>query len=96
MSVESALRRIAEAESEAGIRDDDRDQQFGSYEKTLRALEDVAADDEDEGVAVVTSWIVEQIQSAEARPGSRAVRRRARRFCLENGYDIGNDDWLGV
>jgi len=67
-----------------------------AYEKTLRALKAVDADDDDEGVEVVTEWIVERIRDDETFPGSRAVRRRAAKFCRENGYEIRNDEWLGV
>jgi hypothetical protein len=96
MSIDTAIERIAAAESEAKIRDGDRDQQHEVYEKTFRALEDVTPDDDDEGIAVVTDWIVEQIRADGKRPGSRAVRRRARQYCQKNGYEIGNDDWLGA
>lgn len=96
MPVERALDRIANAESEAGLREKDRDDQYEAYEKTLRALEDIDADDNDEGITVVTEWIIEQLQSTDKRPNSRAVRRRARQFCERNGYDISNNEWLGV
>jgi hypothetical protein len=49
MSVESALERIAEAETAEGRRDDDREDQYEAYENTLRALEDVTPEDDDEG-----------------------------------------------
>ena len=82
MSINAAIERIAEAESEAKIRDDDRDQQHEVYERTFRALEDVTPDD-DEGITVVTEWIVERIRATGERPSSRAVRRRARQYCQE-------------
>lgn len=96
MSVESALERIAEAETAEGRRDDDREDQYEAYEKTLRALEDVTPEDDDEGVTVVTEWIIERMQSSGERPSSREVRQRARKFCRENGYEVGDDDWLGA
>ena len=96
MSIDTAIERIAEAESEANVRDDDREQQHEVYEKTFHALEDVAPDDEDEGITVVTEWIVEQIQSTGKRPSSRAVRRRARQYCQNNGYAVSDNDWLGA
>jgi hypothetical protein len=96
MSIETALGRIEDAESAEGRRDDDRDDQYEAYEKTLRALEDVTPDDDDEGVTVVTDWIVDRMQSTGERPSSRAVRKRAREYCEANDYDVGNDDWLGV
>jgi hypothetical protein len=38
------------------------------------------------GSEVVTDWIVEQMETTGKRPGSRAVRRRAAKFCRSNGY----------
>lgn len=96
MSIETALDRITKAESEAKLPDDDRAQQHEVYEKTFRALEDVTPDDDDEGISVVSEWIVEQIQANRERPSSRAVRRRARKYCQENGHEIGDNDWLGA
>lgn len=96
MLIDTAIERITEAEAEAGLRDDDRDQQHEVYEKTFRALEDVTPDDDDEGSTVVTDWIVEEIRTTGERPTSRAVRRRARRYCEDNGYEVSNNDWLGA
>lgn len=67
-----------------------------TYKKTLDELRSLVPDDEDEGVTVVGNWIIEQIETKEKLPASRAVRRRARKFCNANGYPIGNDSWLGV
>lgn len=96
MNIQTAIERISEAESEAGIGKGDREQQHEVYEKTFRALEDATPDDDDEGVLVMTEWIVERIQTTGNRPGSRAVRRRAAKYCRENGIEVGNNDWLGV
>ena len=96
MDIDAALQRIAEAESEGDISKDDREQQHEVYEKTFRALEEVTPDDDDEGITVVSKWIAEQIQSTGKRPGSRAVRQRARKYCQKNGYEIGDNDWLGA
>lgn len=96
MSIETAIERITEAESSDGMRDDDRDDQYEAYERTFRALQDVTPDDDDEGVVVVTDWIVEQLHSTGDRPSSRAVRQRARKYCQQNGYEIGDNDWLGA
>ena len=95
MTVESAMDRIGTAD-DSRTETDDREQQYEMYRKTLQALEDIEADDDDEGVAVVANWIVEQIETAEKRPSSRAVRRRAREFCRKNGYEIPDDSWLGT
>lgn len=93
MTIDSALRRIREADDTRTDRDV-RDQQYEMYEKTLKALEEIDEDDENEGVAVVTAWIIEQIETAGDRPSSRSVRRRARQFCRNNGYDLPDDSWL--
>ena len=96
MSIESALDRIAAAEDDADVEDDDREQQHEVYEKTFRALEDVTPDDNDEGITVVSRWIADQIRADGKRPRSRAVRRRAREYCQKNGYEVGDNDWLGA
>jgi hypothetical protein len=94
-TVAAAMKRIVEANQK--LADDDRlGSQRRAYEKTLRALKAIDADDDDEGIEVVTDWIVEQIAEKGERPGSRAVRRRAAKFCRTNGYEIRNDEWLGV
>lgn len=96
ISIETAIDRITDAEADADLSDDDREQQHEVYEKTFRALADVTPDDNDEGVTVVSKWIADQIRSNEKRPTSRAVRRRGRKYCQENGYDVSNNDWLGI
>ncbi|MFW5905919.1 MAG: hypothetical protein ACOCUO_03660 [archaeon] len=70
--------------------------QWEAYEKTLRALKAIDADDKDEGIEVITDWIIEQIREKGKLPGSRGVRRQAAKFCRANGYEIRNDEWLGV
>lgn len=94
-TIATAMKRIAEA-ADALPREDFDESQREAYEKTLQELKDVEADDEDEGIEVVSDWIVEQIQDKEKLPGSRAVRRRAAEFCRANGHEISNDEWLGV
>lgn len=93
-AVAAAMKRIVEANDERNPDPLARSQRT-AYEKTLRALKAVEADD-DEGVEVVTDWIVERIRETGTPPGSRTVRRRAAEFCRENGYAVRNDDWLGV
>lgn len=95
MSVESAMRRIREVDTSLA-EPDDKEQQHEMYRKTLRALEDIAADDEDEGITVMTNWIIEQMEQTGERPSSKAVRRRAREFCQNNDYEIPDDSWLGA
>jgi hypothetical protein len=90
------MRRIADAnELAAGIEEaSDHEQHHEMYRKTLEALVDIDADDENEGVAVVTEWIIEQLEDG-TRPSSEAVRRRARQFCEHSGYELPDDSWLG-
>ena len=94
-TVAAAMKRIVEAVDalpDAELRGSQRE----AYEKTLRELEAIDADDEDEGIRVVADWIVERIHDDENLPGSRDVRRRAATFCRENGYEIRNDEWMGI
>ncbi|MFB6150405.1 MAG: hypothetical protein ABEJ40_01235 [Haloarculaceae archaeon] len=94
-TVAASMKRITEASRSLPRRD-----RFGSqreaYEKTLRALKSIDADDDDEGVESVTDWIVERIEEKGKLPSSRDVRRRAAKFCRSNGYEVRNDQWLGV
>lgn len=94
-TIAAAMKRIVEA---AGPLPNKRigDSQREAYEKTLRALKAIDADDDDEGIAVITDWIVDRIREDETLPGSRDVRRQAAEFCRSNGYRIRNDEWLGV
>jgi hypothetical protein len=94
-SVAASLRRLLAVSEEAGLADEFRERE-DAYEKTLRALEDVDADDEDEGIAVVTAWIVERVQEGGALPKSRRVRNHAADFCRDNDYEIRDDSWLGA
>lgn len=72
------------------------DSQREAYEKTFRELKAIDADDDDEGIAVIRDWIVDQVTEKGKLPGSRGVRREAAKFCRENGYEIRNDEWLGI
>jgi hypothetical protein len=93
-TVAEAMKRVVEA-SEA-LPEPLRGSQREAYEKTFRALENVDADDDDRGIRVVRDWLLERIRDDETLPGSRAVRREAAPFCRESGYDIRDDEWLGV
>jgi hypothetical protein len=94
MSVTAAMRRI-EGADDTDVEPNDREQKYEMYEKTLRALEDIDADDEDEGITVVTNWIIEQIETEGTLPSSKAVRRRAERFCQRNEYAVPASEWIG-
>lgn len=94
-TVAAAMRRIVEAADEL------QSAEFGSsqyegYERTFRELQAIDAVDDDEGIPVVADWVVERVREKEQLPGSRDVRRRAAKFCRANGYEIRNDEWLGV
>lgn len=67
-----------------------------AYERTLRALAAKDEADGDEGIAVVTDWIVERIHETGQMPKSRRVRKRAAKFCRENGYRVRDDEWPGA
>lgn len=70
--------------------------QYDAYMKTFRELKAIDADDDDEGIQLLSDWIVQQIHENEKLPGSRGLRRKAAAFCREQGYEIRNDEWLGV
>lgn len=94
-TIAAAMKRIAEAA--AGYQSMDLSgSQRDAYEKTFRALKAIDADDDDEGVRVIREWIVDRIHDEEELPGSRDVRRRAAEFCRTNGYQVRNDEWLGI
>lgn len=93
-TVAAAMKRVVEASG--ALPEDLRGSQREAYEKTFRALKSVDADDDDRGIRVVRDWILERIRDDGTLPGSRAVRREAASFCRENGYEIRNDEWLGV
>lgn len=70
--------------------------QLNAYERTFQELQAIDADDDDEGIQVIGDWLVEQVLEKGKLPGSRAVRRQAAKFCRSNGYEVRNDEWLGV
>lgn len=94
-TVATAMKRVVEAS--VGLPHRDR---FGSqreaYLKTFEALRDLDGDDDDALVSAVADWSTEQIHENDKVPGSRSVRRQAAKLCRANGYQIRNDDWLGV
>jgi len=60
-SVAASLRRLEAVSQETGLREQFRERR-DACERTPRALEDVEEDDEDEGIAVVTAWAVEEMR----------------------------------
>lgn len=94
-TVAAAMKRVIEA-SEPLPRTVRRGTPWAAYEKTFQALHSIEADDEDEGITVISDWIVERISADQELPGSRAVRREAASWCREQGYQVSSDDWLGI
>jgi hypothetical protein len=94
-TVAAALRRIEAASSRWDHREAFRERR-DDYEKTLRALEDVTGDDDDEGITVVAEWIVGELAEKDRVPKSRRVRKRAASYCRDDGYEVRDDDWLGA
>ncbi len=70
--------------------------QYDAYRRTFLALRAIDADDDDEGIQAISDWIIERIHDKGKLPGSRDVRRQAAKFCRSEGYEIRNDEWLGV
>jgi hypothetical protein len=94
-SVARTLKRIVEAGD--GIQNAElRHSQWEAYERTLRALVEIDADDDDETVRIVGNWIIEQVEENEAYPSSRRVRKEAAAVCRRHGYEIRDDEWLGA
>lgn len=94
-TVARAMKRVVEAVDALPYAELD-DSQRDAYARTFRELEAVSPDDENEGIRAVADWIVERTRESETAPGSRDVRRRAAEFCRENGYEVRDDEWLGV
>ncbi|MFC3478505.1 DUF5789 family protein [Halobacterium litoreum] len=94
-TVAAALRRIRAASDEAGRRAQFRAKEE-AFERTLQSLESLSEDDEDEGIAVVTAWILDSLDANGKLPESRRVRKQAVAFCRANGYEVRNDSWLGA
>ncbi|MFC7071066.1 hypothetical protein [Halobaculum lipolyticum] len=94
-TVAAAMKRIVEA-ADALQNATLEGSQWEGYERTLRELKAIDAADDDEGIRAIADWVVEEIRENRALPGSRAVRREAAKFCRANGYEVRNDEWLGV
>lgn len=94
-TVAGAMKRVVEASATLADPEFPASQRDG-YEQTFVALEDVDADDEDEGIAYIREWIVDRIEEKGKLPGSRDVRREAAKFCRRNDYPVRDDEWLGI
>jgi len=94
-TVAAAMKRIVEASTT--LRSTDLSwSQRKAYEMTFEELEAIDADDDDEGIRVIRDWITDRIHDEERLPSSREVRREAAKFCRANGYQVRNDEWLGI
>ena len=94
-TVAAAMKRVVEASKT--LRNTDFSwTQRKAYEKTFQELKAIDADDDDEGIQAISDWIVKRIRDKELLPTSRAVRREAAKFCRTNGYEVRNDEWLGI
>jgi hypothetical protein len=94
-TVAAAMKRVIEATKTLPNTDLPWSQRK-AYEMTFQELKAVDADDDDEGIQVISDWIIEHISDKEKLPDSRDVRRQAAKFCRTNGYQVRNDEWLGI
>ncbi|GAB3701389.1 DUF5789 family protein [Halorubrum pallidum] len=94
-AVAVAMKRVVEA-AETLPNEEFGRSQHEAFERTFRALSDVDELDDEEGVRAVADWVVGEIRETQTVPGSRDVRRHAAKYCRENGYEVRDDEWLGV
>jgi hypothetical protein len=94
-TVAAAMKRILEA-AETLPDETLKGSQWTAYDRTFQELEAIDAVDDDEGIDVIADWVVGRIHEKGTLPGSRAVRREAAKLCRTSGYEIRNDEWLGV
>jgi len=94
-AVATAMKRVVEAAETLESVDFGRSQRT-AFERTFRALSDIDELDDEEGVRAIADWVVDRIDEKGSVPGSRDVRRQAATYCRKNGYEIRNDEWLGV
>jgi len=93
MRVERAIQRLREL-SEGRCGTTAVRPKLELYQLTLRELDEITPDADDQGVLVVVEWI-ESYADVEGRlPPSKAVRERAARYCRDRGYDVAADSWL--
>ena len=94
-AVATAMKRVVEAASTLP------DEEFGrsqheAFERTFRALSDINEVDDEGPVRAIADWVVDRIRERETVPGSRDVRREAAKHCRAHGYEVRDDEWLGV
>ncbi|CDK40933.1 uncharacterized protein BN903_29 [Halorubrum sp. AJ67] len=89
------MKRVVEAAADLENADFGRSQ-HEAFERTFRALSDIDELDDEEGVRAIADWVVDRINEKESVPGSRDVRRQGAKYCRKNGYEVRDDEWLGV
>ncbi len=94
-TVARAIKRVIEA-TESVQQTTLTGSQRETYEKTFQAVADVNAVDKNEGIPVLTDWIIEELETKGDLPGSRDVRRRAAAYARDQGYQVQKTEWLGV
>ena len=94
-TVAAAMKRIVETVGSVRNAELTGSQRDGS-ERTLQELVDIDPIDENEGIPVVSDWVIERLRENRELPDSRSVRRKAAEYCRANGYEVRNDEWLGV
>ncbi|WP_435102522.1 DUF5789 family protein [Halarchaeum sp. P4] len=94
-TVAAAMKRVVEASTSLQNTEFSWSQRE-AYETTFQELKAIDGDDDDEGIQAISDWIVARIHDEELLPTSRAVRREAAKFCRANGYQVRNDEWLGI
>lgn len=94
-TVAAAMKQIIDANSTLNNSDFPYSQRK-AYEMTFEELRMIDIDDEDDGIAVMSDWILGRIREKHSLPSSRDVRRHASKVCRANGYQIRNEDWLGI
>lgn len=94
-TVAAELKRIVEATEAAGAVEFGTSQQE-AYLKTLTALRALDPGDDDEPIREISDWILEQITEKGELPGSRGVRRQGGKIARKHGFEVSNNDWLGV
>ena len=94
-AVAAAMKRVVEAAADLPNEEFGRSQ-HEAFERTFTALSDINEVDDEEGVRAIADWVVDRIAEKETVPGSREVRREAEKYCRTHGYEVRDDEWLGV
>ncbi len=95
LAVAAAMKRVVEAAAELENVDFGRSQ-HEAFERTFRALSDINELDDEEGVRAIADWVVDRIGEKQTVPGSRDLRRQGAKYCRAHGYEVRDDEWLGI